>query len=132
MLALVRLASHWTSIDGALSWTKFFVWPLALMQSFSCPTSQNRLYSLPIATIANQNKPRCLKQHKCTTLQLCRSGVQHRSHQAKIEVLAALHSFLEALGGHLPRHLFQSRGPCIPWLVAPFLHLQNWQHYISL
>ena len=55
-------------------------------------------------------------------LQFCKSETQHRSHQAKIKMLAGLYSLLKALGENLCSKLFQLlEVTLIPWLVSLFI-----------
>ena len=59
------------------------------------------MYICSIAAITDDHNPSCLEQQKLIILQFWRSDVQHRSHWAKIKVLAGLCSFLKVLSEYL-------------------------------
>lgn len=75
-----------------------------------------------IAVTTNCHKLSSFKQHKCTILEFCESEVWHRSHQAKIKILAGQGFFVEAVGENSFPCLFQLlQAVCIPWALASFL-----------
>ena len=76
-----------------------------------------------VALVTNYHKLSALRQHWYIVLEFCRLEVHHRSHWAKIKVLARLHLFLEALRENPFPWLFQLlEAASIPWPMAPFLH----------